>query len=234
MACESGSRAWGFPSADSDYDVRFIYAHPPDAYLRVTPQRDVIELPISGDLDINGWDLKKALGLMLRSNPPLLEWLNSPIIYRQDSYALTELRRLAELCFRIDSVSYHYYRMALSGLDGLGRGQEVRAKKYFYIIRPLMALEWIHSGRGIPPTDFTVAVQEEFADGAVREAIDTLIEQKKLGFESKLGARVPAIDSWIEEKMEHWGSRKFKREPKEKAGPDVDEAFRRLTKMCDS
>ena len=83
-ACESGSRAWGFHSQDSDYDVRFIYAHPPDWYLSVDleKKRDVIERPILDDLDVSGWDLRKSLQLFRKSNPPLLEWLDSPIVYR--------------------------------------------------------------------------------------------------------------------------------------------------------
>lgn len=86
-ACESGSRGWGFASPDSDYDVRFLYVHPLDWYLRVEPQRDVIEKPISDELDVSGWELRKALQLLHRSNPTLLEWLNSPVVYREDALA---------------------------------------------------------------------------------------------------------------------------------------------------
>lgn len=82
-ACESGSRAWGFPSADSDYDVRFIYVRPVEWYLSIDDKRDVIECPVEDGLDINGWDLRKALRLSRKSNPPLLEWLGSPIVYLQ-------------------------------------------------------------------------------------------------------------------------------------------------------
>lgn len=228
FACESGSRAWGFPSADSDYDVRFVYCHKPEWYLRVTPFRDVIEVPISEDLDINGWDLRKAFGLMMKSNPPLLEWLNSPIIYQEDSLALAELRRLAKECFRVDSVSHHYLRMAQNSQSGLGSGSEVKLKKYFYTLRPLMALEWIHAGRGVPPTDFTHIVRELHPEGEVREAIDSLTSRKRQGFESNLGPRIPAIDAWIKAKMDFWESRKFRRDPREKKGPELDEAFRNL------
>jgi len=81
-ACESGSRAWGFESQNSDYDVRFIYLQRTEEYLRASDLRDVIEKPISDDLDISGWDLPKALRLFRKSNPPLLEWLQSPIVYQ--------------------------------------------------------------------------------------------------------------------------------------------------------
>jgi len=92
FACESGSRGWGFASPDSDYDVRFIYVNRLPWYLTVQPRRDVIEVPISGDLDINGWDLRKALGLMRESNPTLLEWLRSPIVYRDERVSIYENR----------------------------------------------------------------------------------------------------------------------------------------------
>src|SRR6201990_2789542 len=83
-ACESGSRAWGFASRDSDYDVRFLYVHEPDWYLSVQDRRDVIEEPLSDELDVSGWELRKALRLLRKSNPPLLEWLKSPFVYGCD------------------------------------------------------------------------------------------------------------------------------------------------------
>ena len=97
FACESGSRAWGFPSSDSDYDVRFVYIRPTDWYLAIDVERkrDVIELPIDDSLDISGWDLRKALQLYYKSNPPLLEWLGSPIIYQEKYTVAQQLRNLA-------------------------------------------------------------------------------------------------------------------------------------------
>ena len=81
-AVESGSRAGGFPSPDSDYDVRFIYVRSCEAYLRLEKRRDVLELPIDEELDISGWDLDKALRLLHGSNPTLFEWCQSPIVYK--------------------------------------------------------------------------------------------------------------------------------------------------------
>ena len=101
-ACESGSRAWGFPSADSDYDARFLYLQPPEWYLAVDleQKRDVIERPISDQLDLSGWDLRKALKLFHKSNPPLLEWLGSPIVYWEKYSVVARLRKLAETYYR--------------------------------------------------------------------------------------------------------------------------------------
>ena len=115
-ACESGSRAWGFPSADSDYDVRFLYLRPVDWYLSIDEKRDVIECPINAGLDINGWDLKKALLLLRKSNPPLLEWLGSPIVYLERYGIATKMREFAQAYYSPSACLYHYLHMARGNL----------------------------------------------------------------------------------------------------------------------
>ena len=148
-ACESGSRGWGFASPDSDYDVRFVYVHRLPWYLTVLPGRDVIEQPISGDLDINGWDLRKTLGLLRDSNPTLLEWLRSPIVYRAvEPWAP---RALAEEEFSLVRGYHHYVSMARKNLREHLLGEVVRYKKYLYVLRPLLAARWIREGRGARP-----------------------------------------------------------------------------------
>ena len=112
FACESGSRGWGFASPDSDYDVRFIYVNRLSWYLTVESGRDVIEQPISGDLDVNGWDLRKTLQLLRQSNPTLLEWLRSPIVYREEAETVARLRALAEDGFSAVRGYHHYVSMA--------------------------------------------------------------------------------------------------------------------------
>ncbi len=92
LACETGSRAWGFPSPDSDYDIRMIYAHPRDWYLSLSESKDSINIMLeNNDLDISGWDLRKTLRLLWKSNPPLLERIQSPILYQHDAQFLTEV-----------------------------------------------------------------------------------------------------------------------------------------------
>ena len=111
-ACESGSRAWGFPSSDSDYDVRFIYLHPLEWYLSIEDKRDVIGDPITGQLDVNGWDLRKTLQLFRKSNPPLFEWLNSPIVYLEKYSVASRLRSLLAVYYSSRTCAYHYLQMA--------------------------------------------------------------------------------------------------------------------------
>src|SRR5215470_1010716 len=119
LAIESGSRAWGFPSSDSDYDVRFVYVRPIETYLAVTPLRDVIERPVDATLDVSGWDLRKALQLMLRSNAVLIEWLTSPVRYRSWDGA-EELLALARSAASLTALTYHYQHQARRCFESAG------------------------------------------------------------------------------------------------------------------
>ena len=146
-ACESGSRAWGFASPDSDYDVRFIYVHPREHYLSVDEQRDVIELPINDLLDINGWELRKALRLFKKSNGPLYEWLQSPVVYDQNNEFIDDLKNLMPHYFSPRANMHHYLSMAKTVFESDLAGGEVRLKKYFYALRPILACRWIADRR---------------------------------------------------------------------------------------
>jgi predicted nucleotidyltransferase len=141
-ACESGSRAWGFASPDSDYDVRFIYMQPRENYLSIRERKDVIELPINQDLDINGWDIRKALQLFLKSNGPLYEWLQSPIVYKEETGFAEELRRLMPDYFSLRAGCHHYYSMARNSFENDLQSDLVKLKKYFYSLRPALACMW--------------------------------------------------------------------------------------------
>ncbi|WP_051279334.1 nucleotidyltransferase domain-containing protein [Chitinilyticum aquatile] len=198
FACESGSRAWGFASPDSDYDVRFVYVHESEWYLRVEPQRDVIELPISDELDISGWELRKALQLLNRSNPTLFEWLASPLVYRSEPDWVEQVSVLAP-CFYSSSKGYWHYRsMAKKNFRGYLQGETVRLKKYLYVLRPLLAAQWIESGRGIPPMRFATLVDALLADQpALCAEIDALLARKMAASEGEYGARMPCIHDWI-------------------------------------
>jgi predicted nucleotidyltransferase len=152
-ACESGSRAWGFASPDSDYDVRFIYVHRMDHYLSIDDQRDVIELPINDVLDINGWELRKALRLFRKSNGPLYEWLQSPVVYGQDADFVSDIKRSMESNFSGRAGMHHYISMAKGVFEGDLSGEMVKLKKYFYALRPILAAKWIADMGYVPPMD---------------------------------------------------------------------------------
>ena len=138
-AVESGSRAWGFASKDSDWDVRFIYIHHYDWYLSVEEKKDNIEIILPNDIDLGGWELRKALLLFRKSNPPLLEWLKSPIKYNENYSIANELRKATEIYFNPKSCLYHYFHMAQGNYDAYFKENIVRLKKYFYVLRPIFA-----------------------------------------------------------------------------------------------
>ena len=151
--CESGSRAWGFASPDSDYDIRFIYKHDLNYYLSLWEQTDVIEFMTEDDLDGSGWDLRKTLKLLAKSNAPLLEWLYSPVVYYQDEAFANEMRRLAEKCFSPIACLYHYLGTTKNFMD-VCTAEEVKLKSYFYALRTALAGKWIIERNSFPPVDF--------------------------------------------------------------------------------
>lgn len=200
-ACESGSRAWGFASPDSDYDVRFVYVEKPDWFVQVDEPRDVIERPLDDELDVSGWELRKTLGLLRKSNPTLLEWLDSPLVYRQDNEATVRLRELAELFYSPPAARNHYLSMARKNFRGYLQGEQVRLKKYFYVLRPLLAVRWIDQGRGRPPMTFAELLQT-VEDRALLAEVNELLALKRLAGEATYGPRRPALHAFIEAQLE--------------------------------
>lgn len=210
-ACESGSRAWGFPSADSDYDGRFLYIHPPDWYLSIDLEhkRNVIERPLHDSLDLSGWDLRKALKLFYKSNPPLLEWLGSPLVY-WDRYTVAQrLREFAPRYYNPLACSYHYLHMAQGNYREYLQGERVWVKKYFYVLRPILAINWLERGLGVVPTEFSVMVEGLITSPALKRQIEDLIAAKKAGQELDDGPRIPEIAEFVEVEMTRLTSNRF-------------------------
>jgi uncharacterized protein len=205
-ACESGSRAWGFASPDSDYDVRFIYAHPPDWYLSfdIERRRDVIEYPIVDLIDCSGWDIRKALYLFTRTNGALLEWLNSPIKYIEVGPFAQQLRGLAGPAANPLALCYHYSHMARGNAREYLFKDKVRLKKYFYVLRPLLAIRHIEAGLGIPPVEFQRLVAA-VAPRDLQVAIAGLLELKRNTPELGLGEPIPVIGRFITEELARLG-----------------------------
>ena len=201
-ACESGSRAWGFESTDSDYDVRFIYIRKQEEYLRVSSARDVIEMPISDDLDISGWDLPKALGLLRKSNPPLLEWLQSPIVYTEFPGFRDGLWDLSQRYFCPRGCMYHYMSMADRNRRTYLDASTIRLKRYFYMLRPVLACEWLTERGSVVPMEFGTLLDELVPHGPVRSIIDDLLERKRAGIELGEGPVIPELSEFIVQKMQ--------------------------------
>lgn len=203
-ACESGSRAWGFPSKDSDYDVRFIYIHPVDWYLSIHEKRDVIEMPINDLLDINGWDIRKSLKLFRKSNPPFLEWLESPIVYLEKYTITQKMREFGNLGFSPLSCLYHYLSIAKGNFRKYLQGDNVRVKKYFYALRPILACKWIEEKNTMPPMEFQLLLDTVLTNGNLVDEIQDLLVRKKSGEELDYGPKIRSINEFLDGNIQHF------------------------------
>ncbi|MDP4181340.1 MAG: nucleotidyltransferase domain-containing protein [Bacillota bacterium] len=203
-AIESGSRGWGFASKDSDYDVRFIYIHPINWYLSVEEKKDFIELPINELLDINGWDIRKALLLYKKSNPTLLEWLSSPIVYMDNYSTATKMRDLLPYYFSPVPTLYHYLHIAKNKYEEIISTDQVKIKRYFYILRPLLACMWIEKNISMPPMEFSKLIAEQPMDQSLVNEINKLLEKKTAGMEIDIEEKNPLIIDFLKSKIEHY------------------------------
>lgn len=230
-ACESGSRAWGFASTDSDYDVRFIYCHPTNWYLSIRDRRDVIERPLDTDgLDVSGWDIRKTIGLFRKSNPPLLEWLNSPICYVEHGLFIRRLRELMPAYYSPRNCSIHYWNMARHNFDNYLSRETVSLKKYFYVLRPVLACNWIERGLGVVPTEFGKLLDAIVPLGLLREAIVALQETKRGSAELGEGPCIPVIHDFLSAELARLAERHEAAEPVTTDAEALDELFRATLK----
>lgn len=202
-AIESGSRAWGFPSPDSDYDCRFIFIRPATDYLSLWQKRDVIETPLDKVFDVNGWDLAKALRLLLKGNAVVVEWLRSPIVYRGDPEFQSGLLELASEVSDPVRVGRHYLHVGRQQWPG--EAGDVSLKKVFYALRPACALRWlrIHPGEGTPPMGLTSLLAQSSVEDAVAEEATKLIEVKALTREIGRGLFPPALAHFTSREFEY-------------------------------
>lgn len=215
-AVESGSRAWGFASPDSDYDVRFVYVRPLEYYLGLQDKKDTIEWELDETLDINGWDLAKVLRHFHKSNAVLYEWSDSPIVYR----TTPEWGRAAEagrLYFSCKSAMYHYYGTANKNFREHLLSEKVKYKKYFYVLRPILACQWIEEKSCPPPVLFNDLMEETLAV-SMRPAVDKLLREKVQMSEGDKGERIDEINAYIVDRLAYYKDRIQAMEDNRKAG----------------
>lgn len=185
LACETGSRAWGFPSPDSDYDIRVIYVHKNDWYLSVNDHKDTLDIMLeNNDLDISGWELKKALGLLRKSNPPLLERIQSPIIYQADAEFTHDIFQTARSCYSKIATMHHYLSMAKKMMEEIADKEEFKLKKFFYALRTATVCKWIVEKEEMPPIEFQKVFSKLNLDTQLIRKIEELIELKATQSES--------------------------------------------------
>ncbi len=176
-ACESGSRAWGFASRDSDWDVRFFFVHPQREYLRVQLPADHLHRDLPGDLDITGWDLRKALHHAAKSSASVLEWLGSPVVYFDRDGFAAEMRRLARGCFRVRPTVHHYLGLAKQLWAQAGEGAELNGKKCLYVIRATLCARWALT-HGTPPPVAFAELLPLIDDAVLREEVRQFVALK--------------------------------------------------------
>lgn len=198
-AAESGSRAWGFESTDSDFDVRFIYKRPKSEYLRLNETRDVIELPINDTWDVTGWDLAKALRLLHKSNPTLFEWLSSPICYRDTGFSERIQPLLAEY-FSPSRMLYHYLSMCRNNIRNYLQGETVNLKRYLYSLRPVLACLWVIEYDEPPPMKFSVLAEKLLPDN-LRSSVNYLLAEKMKSSEKSEIQHMNDIETFINESV---------------------------------
>ncbi|MCI9035758.1 MAG: nucleotidyltransferase domain-containing protein [Lachnospiraceae bacterium] len=202
-AVESGSRAWDLASPDSDYDVRFIYIRPLYYYLELQPKKDFIEWELNEILDISGWDLSKTLQHFHKSNATLFEWANSPIIYGTTP-EWERIYQTAQNYFSCKSTMYHYFGTAKKNfLEHLDQKELVKYKKYFYVLRPILACKWIEQKASPPPVLFQTLVNEVLED-EMKESVILLLEHKKQMTESERGQKIDHLNEYIVKQLAHF------------------------------
>jgi len=205
LAVESGSRAWGFPSPDSDYDCRFLFVRSVDDYLSPWPSRDVIETPLDKIFDVNGWELGKALKLLFKGNAVVIEWLCSPIVYRGDEAFRDGLLELARTHADRQMIGRHYLHLGeRQRRTYFADSRAVALKKLFYALRPAAALRWMrmHPEATIAPMHFPTLMEECDPPLDVRQISDELLARKAVSHELGTGPLPPVISAFIEREFE--------------------------------
>lgn len=229
---ESGSRAWGFASPDSDYDVRFIYVRDKNFYLSLRDTKDFIDWELNEVLDINGWDLKKALQHFHKSNATLFEWSNSPVVYYTTDAWRNLYSKTARDYFACKPALYHYYGTANKNYHEYLLDDMVKYKKYFYVLRPLLACKWIAEKKCPPPVLFDELVNAVLEDDR-KAAVEDLLAKKVRMSEADKAPKIEEINRYIEEKLSYYKTmvdsmaddRKSDWEP-------LEIAFRKLVTEC--
>ncbi len=204
FAVESGSRAWGFASTDSDWDVRFIYVHKLDWYLQIDSKKDSFDEILPNEIDLSGWELKKALRLFRKSNPPLLEWLRSPIVYLEQYSTAENLRKLVEEYFNPKSCLHHYLHMAEGNYRQYLQKENVRVKKYFYVLRPILACDWIKQTNTMVPMEFQVLVDSQINNETLKDEICKLLARKISSEELNEEPKIQIINDFLNEKISYY------------------------------
>ncbi len=200
-ACETGSRAWGFPSPDSDYDIRFIYMHERNWYLSLSHKKDTIE-HMDGDLNVTGWDLKKSLTILKKSNASLIERFQSPVEYYAIPGFKGDFKGLIESYYSPTAVFFHHYSLAKKFWEEIEGKDEFKLKSFFYLVRSLLSCNWILQDKTVLPMHIEGLMK--YAEEPVKVKLREWIELKSGVGEKYLHRNDPMLNEWILEKLIRW------------------------------
>jgi len=200
MAVESGSRAWGCPSIDSDYDVRVIYVRPRNWYLSIDQKKEEISYFEGKWLDVSGWDIKKTLQLLRKSNATPFEWLQSPIVYAVNNNFKAKFEDLMHTFFEPQAMLGHYRGLAKNSYYSGKKDNTMKLKKLFYVIRPLLAAKWIITKQSIPPMDLP-SLLPIITTPHIRQHLIALLEHKTMVDESYIHTLEPMLQNFIETEL---------------------------------
>lgn len=230
LACETGSRAWGFASPDSDYDVRIIYAHPQDWYLSLNERKDTIDLMLENrEVDISGWDIRKALRLLIKSNAPLLDRIYSPVVYNADEDFVEEIKKLSEAYYSRIATMYHYLGMCKKSFESIEGTSSFKLKKLFYALRTATICRWVIEREDIPPVNFLEVLEGVTSmDVILKDRVKELIELKSTKDETYLHTGEKALFDFIRDAIQ-WAEEKGKQLPAGNGDIKALDAFYRKT-----
>ncbi|WP_318503501.1 nucleotidyltransferase domain-containing protein [Bacillus sp. T3] len=233
FAVESGSRSTGIPSQDSDYDVRFIYVHRLEWYLSIDEKRETLEVPISDHLDLNGWELRKSLRLLRKSNPHLFEWLHSGIQYAKVTTFLEKIKSLEQEAFSAKPALFHYLNMAKRNATDFFQSDIIKTKNYFYVLRPVLACLWIEKYRTFPPVELRDLVTKLIQSAEINQEIETIIERKVAGITETSKAEFQKLKQFLQLELERIeGVANNWSEEKVNLTPQLNKLFREILEQA--
>ncbi|MFT9598259.1 nucleotidyltransferase domain-containing protein [Mesobacillus sp.] len=232
-ACDAGSRALGFASPDSDYDIRFIYIHKKDWYLSIDQQKDVIEIPkedplstiVDPKLDMVGWELTKTLRLFRKSNPSLLEWLNSKYVYCNHAYLAEKLKSMQDTVISHKAYINHHLNLVTRNVIDMQKKKEWRGKVYLYILRSILSAKWLQIHRQTPPVEF-MELLSILENAPVKREVKDLLWKKQIGERYSIEKNL-ILNDFIEQEIKLLASyAKFASQKLDDPTKELNELFR--------
>ena len=131
-----------------------------------------------------------------------MEWFDSPIIYRKDDEAFEQLKSFAQKVAGPPRMISHYLSIAPRTWDAIGNSETIKLKRYFYVLRPLLAARYLREYDRAAPMQFGELVEAVSLDCDELDAIDSLLERKMKLPETGMANRISVLDRLIEKEFD--------------------------------